>query len=459
MNYITGKHIFLQHPNIQQGDVEVKAEYYKSKNFFFEKANLWSGKKISFRDIAKEEIEKSIYDIKQVVFEVTEKCNLNCVYCTFGELYRGNEERIKERRNMKKEDAIKLLEHLYPVWKEREQNGLLQKITLGFYGGEPLMNFPLIEEIVQWAKEHTTEQLTFGFMLTINGLLLNKHIDFLVKHDFIIHLSLDGDEENMSYRIDHKGENCFKKVFKNIMIVKQNYPVFFDKNVYVMTVLHNKNSVEQASHFCMTHFNKTPSCSKLNDSGVHPKKRKLFSEMSEILPIKPSRKTEKAQMKFGPGILGIIHFLRFFSGFHFYNYNELLRKDPINEVKRIPTGVCVPFSREIYMTINGDLYPCERLDCCFAMGNIHDEHVLNAEQMASRYNQYFRNISPACTTCERTFSCSKCLFHIDDIRENRPQCNNIMNQARFNDMVSSIIATCKKHPDLYRRIMKRTFFA
>jgi uncharacterized protein len=360
---------------------------------------------------------------------------------------------------MKKEDAMKLLEYLYPVWKDREQKGLPQKIMIGFYGGEPLMNFPLIESVVQWTKEHATNQLSFEFMMTTNGLLLNKYMNFLVKHNFIIHLSLDGDAENMSYRLDHKGNNCFKQVYSNAMAVKKDHPAFFNKNVFFLTVLHNKNSVEQACHFCMTHFNKTPSCSKLNDSGIHPQKRELFSEMNEIAPVKPSKKTEKAVIRVGAGIIGIIHFLRFFSGFHFYDYNDLLCTDEKNEVGKFPAGACIPFSREIYMTINGNLYPCERLDTCFSLGSIHDKCVLDTEQMASRYNQYFENISPSCTVCERKFSCNKCLFHIEGIQENKPKCNNITNQAMFNDIVSSLIAMFKKHPELYRLIMKRNFLA
>jgi uncharacterized protein len=373
-------------------------------------------------------------------------------------MYSGNEERIKEKRNLKKEDALKLLEHLYPVWKEREETGLFQKIKIGFYGGEPLLNFLLIKDIVQWAKEHTTQQLTFGFQFTTNGLLIDKYIDFLVKNDFIINISLDGDEENMSYRIDSKGENCFQRVFDNIMDVKKEYPDFFNKNVIFLSVLHNKNSVEQVSHFCMDNFNKIPICSRLNDSGIHPQKRALFSEMYETMPVKPSKKMEKTIMRAGIGLMGTIHFLRFFSGFYFNDYNELLRKEKIDESKRLPAGTCIPFSREIYMTINGDLYPCERLDACFAMGNIHDPRVLDAERIASQYNQYCKNILPTCTACKRNFSCNKCLFHIDDIQGNKPQCNNIINQEKFNDMVISIIATCKKHPELYKIIMKRTIF-
>ena len=457
MNYAIGKHIFLQHPYMQQEDAVGENEYYKRKKIFLEEANLLSGKKISFRAIAQKEIEKSIYDIKQVLFEVTEKCNLNCVYCTFGELYNGNEERIKERRSLKKEDAIKLLEYLYPVWKERELKGLSQKIMIGFYGGEPLMNFPVIEAIIQWAKGHATQQLTFDFMLTTNGLLLNKYMVFLIKHGFKIGISLDGDEENMSYRIDHKGHNCFQQVFNNTMAVKENHPDFFDKNVEFLTVLHNKNSVEQASHFCLTNFNKAPSCSDLNDTGIQPQKREQFTKMSEIIPMEFSKKTIKSMMKSEARFKEVIDFLHFFSRFHFYGYNELLHKDERIDIKRFPTGVCIPFSMKIYMTINGNLYPCERLDACFTMGNIHDKNVLNVAQIASQINQYFDNISPVCTVCERKFACKRCLFHVDDIQEDTPQCKEVANHIVFGNIVSSVVARCKKHPDLYRKIMKRKF--
>jgi uncharacterized protein len=454
MNYIAGKHIFIQPPNLKQGEAEVVANLNKRKKNFIEKANMLYGKKISFRNITQKEVEKSIYNIKHVIFEVTEKCNLACVYCTFGKMYNDNETRLKEKHNLKKEDALKLLEHLYLVWKEREQKGLLQEITLGFYGGEPLLNFSLIKDIVQWAKEHTTPQLTFKFQLTTNGLLLKKHIDFLIKYDFITHISLDGNEENMAYRIDLKGKNCFKQVFDNIMEVKENFPVFFDKKVFLLTVLHNKNSTEQAVHFCMTHFNKLPLCSNLNESGIHSKKKALFDEMSEVLPTELSKETKKAMMNIGAGLNETISFIYYFSGFQFNNYNALLQRNENDEVKKNPAGVCIPFSKKLYMTINGNLYPCERINTCFSLGNIHDVNVLDTEQITSLYNQYFNNILPVCNVCKHNYSCNNCLFRIDGIQGKQAHCSKILNQEKFNEMFTSIVALCKKHPYLYVRFMK-----
>jgi hypothetical protein len=92
------------------------------------------------------------------------------------------------------------------------------------------------------------------------------------------------------------------------------------------------------------------------------------------------------------------------------------------------------------------------------MGNIHDSDVLNPERIASQYNQYFENISPVCTVCEGKFACKRCLFHIEGVQGDRPQCNDITNNVMFENMVSSVIARCKRHPYLYLGIMKQKFF-
>jgi uncharacterized protein len=195
----------------------------------------------------------------------------------------------------------------------------------------------------------------------------------------------------------------------------------------------------------------------LNDSGIHPQKSELFSEMNVITPIKPSKEIMKIMMESEMRFRDIIFFLNYFSGFHFKNYNDLLLKSEKNDAKKLPTGICIPFSIKIYMTINGNLYPCERIGCGFSMGNIHNPESLNVEQIVLQFNQYLENISPVCAVCERKFACKKCLFHIENIQGNKPQCNEITDDVKFKNTVISTISTLKKHPELYRKITKRKF--
>jgi len=93
------------------------------------------------------------------------------------------------------------------------------------------------------------------------------------------------------------------------------------------------------------------------------------------------------------------------------------------------------------------------------MGNIHNKHIFDTKQIVFQFNQYIKNIVTTCTFCNRNFSCNKCLFRIDGIQGKKPQCNKILNKEQFKRMLDSIIGTYKRHPELYRMIMKRTTFA
>ncbi|MBA7551086.1 hypothetical protein ES705_43621 [subsurface metagenome] len=85
--------------------------------------------------------------------------------------------------------------------------------------------------------------------MTTNAMLLDRYMDYLVQHDFRILISLDGNEKNHSYRVDHAGKNSFKKVLANIKLLQQTFPDFFETNVYFNAVLHNRNSVAEIYKF------------------------------------------------------------------------------------------------------------------------------------------------------------------------------------------------------------------
>ena len=84
--------------------------------------------------------------------------------------------------------------------------------------------------------------------MTTNGVLLNKHMDFLVKHNFEVMISLDGGKHNNSYRVFHNGKSSFEVIIKNLNLLKSTYPDFFEKVAY-NAVLHNRNSVTEVYNY------------------------------------------------------------------------------------------------------------------------------------------------------------------------------------------------------------------
>jgi organic radical activating enzyme len=114
-----------------------------------------------------------------VLLNVTEECNLDCVYC-----YEHN----KSAKTMSVETAKKIIcEHLL------NSNSLLE-VTIEFHGGEPLLEFENIKTICEWTWSHNIKR-PFIFFSTTNGTLLNqekKNWFSSHKDRFVLALSLDG---------------------------------------------------------------------------------------------------------------------------------------------------------------------------------------------------------------------------------------------------------------------------
>lgn len=135
----------------------------------------------------KKEKERHIVDIRAVALNVAEQCNLRCVYCYAGEGDYGKNELMPV-------DVAK--ETLRYFVKEG-----VSQFTVVFFGGEPLLNFSLIKEVVEYAKAEFPKT-KFHYRMTTNGLLLtSKILDFLSKNNFSLTISYDGNMSQMENRL------------------------------------------------------------------------------------------------------------------------------------------------------------------------------------------------------------------------------------------------------------------
>jgi len=111
--------------------------------------------------------------ISSLTLVLTDKCNFSCPYCP----QRRGENILQIEEITAFLDFLKLR--------------LAKEVWLGFYGGEPLLCWPLIEKTVAHADRNFKKK--FRFSLTTNGSLLKKeHILFFKKHRFELVLSYDG---------------------------------------------------------------------------------------------------------------------------------------------------------------------------------------------------------------------------------------------------------------------------
>ena len=105
-------------------------------------------------------------------------------------------------------------------------------VYIGFYGGEPLLEFNLIKDTVNYAKEQAAKKsidkfYDVKFRLTTNGYLLNKKEidDFLLTNDIGIDVSLDGPkEEHDKFRVTANMEASWEVIWKNLDDIYNKYP-------------------------------------------------------------------------------------------------------------------------------------------------------------------------------------------------------------------------------------------
>jgi uncharacterized protein len=293
----------------------------------------------NFLKVSVQDIKSCLVYLPQLVFEVTDACNLRCKYCGYGEFYEGFDPR--KRKNLSLKKACNILDYLAKLWKEYIDSSISHPITLGFYGGEPLLNMNLIKNIIQYVESLNIKVKKFHYNMTTNGLLLDRYMDYLVEKDFRLLISLDGNEENHSYRVDHNGKNSHMQIIKNLDLLKQKYPDYFSKYVRFNTVLHNKNSAESAHNYIKNYFGKSTRISQLNNSGIRKDKvNEFFSIFQNVeSSIKNSVNCETFESELfleAPRTKRLTTFLLKYSGNMFDNYSSLFLET--SKTKTTPTG-------------------------------------------------------------------------------------------------------------------------
>lgn len=169
---------------------------------------------MKFKKTSKETIIYNLSNLRNIIFESTERCNLNCLYCAYSSFYQDYDNR--QGKNMSFVMAKTIIDYLHNFWKNCYREGVNKDTTISFYGGEPLLNIEFIKQIIDYTESLEKVGRIYSYAMTTNGMLLDKYMDFLAEKKVIIMISLDGGKFAHSYRVDHSGKNSFTRVFRNI---------------------------------------------------------------------------------------------------------------------------------------------------------------------------------------------------------------------------------------------------
>ena len=405
-----------------------------------------------------EDVKQSLANSPILTFETTSRCGLSCMYCGYGKFYDNYGQR--KNKNLSTKTAKQLLKYLQTLWNSPLSRSHNRVIYIGFYGGEPLLNFSFIEEIIRFLKKLKMVHHHFSFSMTTNGLLLPEYMDFLQKHDFNLLISLDGNKKNNDYRITKSGKPSFPILMKNIRDLQDKYSDYFARKVNFNAVVHNKNSVTEIFHFFKAHFNKSPTISPLNTTGINEEHKaefwKTYANVTDSLYNSENYPNIEKEMFIKlPNIQAITTFLNHKTDLSFQDYNELLASKVTTAW--LPTGTCLPFAKKIFLTVSGKILVCERIGQEHEVGYVTPTTVyIDYESIARVYNNYYARLRQLCSHCYNADACVQCIFHLP-LQEKHPVCNGFMNRETYARYVSSFINYIEDKPQLYRKIFKEVW--
>lgn len=333
-----------------------------------------------FENLADKYKKNSGNVIKALCLHVAHTCNLNCSYC-FASQGKFN----GERGIMSYEVGKRALDFLI------ENSGTRTNLEVDFFGGEPLMNWQVVKDLVKYArsieKEHNKN---FRFTLTTNGMLVDDEvIDFANKEMHNVVLSLDGRKEiHDKYRVDYLGRGSWDTIvpkFQKFVEKRGN------KDYYMRgTFTHNNpdflKDIDTMLDLGFTELSMEPVVSKPGDECALTEEDKVIIEKQyEELALKMIERRKEGRP------------------FTFYHYMIDLTGGPC-VYKRI--SGCGSGTEYMAVTPWGDLYPCHQFvgEEKFKLGDIYNG-VTNTE-LQDKFRECNVYARKECKDCWAKLYCS-----------------------------------------------------
>ena len=366
-----------------QAIVDRLSEKYPAEDIrecYNEIAELYNDKILFSEDDYEKYAQYSVASpVKAMCLNIAHDCQLRCKYCfaSTGDFGKG-------RKLMSFETGKHAIDFLL------ENSGDRPNLELDFFGGEPLMNFGVVKQVVEYARSREKEyNKKFRFTITTNGLLLDDDkIDFINREMSNVVLSIDGRKEvNDYFRVLPNGQGCYDIIlpkYKKLVAGRG------DKEYYVRGTFTNKNLDFSNDIFALNEagFDQISVEPVVGDDDVYALTEKdlpaVFAEY-EKLALKLLDNEKKGKK------------------FNFFHFMLDLDQGPC-AIKRLRGCGCG--NDYVAITPDGDIFPCHQFVGIdeYKMGNI-DEGTFDQEMKAdfARAHVYSK---PECRECWAKFYCS-----------------------------------------------------
>lgn len=318
--------------------------------------------------------------VKALCLHIAHDCNLRCEYC-----FAGTGEYNGERGMMSAQTGKKAIDFVIA------NSGSRKNIEIDYFGGEPLMNFEVVKEITEYAKEQGEKHgKNFRFTVTTNGILLDDEKKKYINENMSnVVLSIDGRKEvndRMRPRID--GSGTYNSILPKFidMAESRNQDNYYVRGTFTA---YNKDFANDVIHLADLGFKQT------SVEPVVAPDDAPYALKNEDLPFLFEQYETLAKE----------YIKRWKSGnwFNFFHFMIDLNQGPC-AIKRL--SGCGAGHEYLAVAADGDLYPCHQFvgNKDFLMGNVHDGDInKNIRDYFEKSNIYTKD---KCRSCFAKFYCS-----------------------------------------------------
>ncbi|KAB3527673.1 thioether cross-link-forming SCIFF peptide maturase [Alkaliphilus serpentinus] len=318
--------------------------------------------------------------VKALCLHVSHDCNIRCKYC-----FASQGDFKGQRTLMDSEIGKKAIDFLLT------HSGNRRNLEVDFFGGEPLLNFEMVKEIVDYGREREKEYgKNLRFTMTTNGVLLDdEKMDYINKNMHNVVLSIDGREEvNDTMRYTVKGKGTYDVILPKLkkMAEIRNHEGYYVRGTFTSFNLDFSKDVLHLADLGFKNISVEPVVAEANQDYAIKEEDlpTVFNHYEQLAEEYVKRKKEGRD-------------------FNFFHFMIDLNQGPC-VIKRI-VG-CGAGAEYIAVTPEGDLYPCHQFvgNEDFKIGSVVTGE-LNRDMYHSFSEAHVYN-KEKCTQCWAKFYCS-----------------------------------------------------
>ena len=381
--------------------------------------------------------------LNSIILQLTQRCNFRCKYCIYSEST-NKSQRTHSNLDMTFHTARKAVDFLWARSLDSEQ------VSIGFYGGEPLLAFPLIKKVVEYAKK-VFKGKKLNFNITTNGTLFTREIlSYFQANNIGIMISLDGPKEiNDLNRVYPNGEGTFDDVMSKIDLISSDFSDLYN-NLSISMVVDPSNDFDCVNSLVLkneslAHINVSPSL--------------IDTDYGYDLPWKVSEDYSwKVQYD---SFLSFLSFWGRYSNTNITPIGKSLVERTIDNEKKIyrlsplkaidcPSGPCIPGKTRLLCDVRGNLFPCERVSETsppMLIGDLESGFNINSIEKLLNFSQLTED---ECKSCWAFRLCDQCCKKADvgkqelSYETKLSHCKNSLNSA-YDTLIHNILLTTIPH--------------